>query len=333
MAKNSKDFLVSVADVAFYVDGALAFTGTTALNTSISVSMEDQEVTGGKGAKTLFKYKYGRKLSPTIEMADWNLSYIAANTGSQIDTALRDVCAIAECVTLTKGVGTLAHEPVAGGKVYVEKEDGTIVEANVKGSTITVGSADATVKATYKFKKSAKFITIDADSAPLIGTLILSADRYNNKKGKVGQVQIEIPSFQPNGTFDISLEAEGVSSFSIEGDALAVDGDSCADGTVYAYVTEVNDGDADVAITDIAVTPAEVAIKGKGTADLSVIGLRGGLYSNVSIDASECEFASETIATATVKDGTITGVAAGTTYVTVTHKASGCKDIIKVVVS
>ena len=247
MAKNSKDFLVSVADVAFYVDGALAFTGTTALNTSISVSMEDQEVTGGKDAKTLFKYKYGRKLSPTIEMADWNLSYIAANTGSQIATALRDVCAIAECVTLTKGVGTLAHEPVAGGKVYVEKEDGTIVEASVKGSTITVGSADATVKATYKFKKSAKFITIDADSAPLIGTLILSADRYNNKKGKVGQVQIEIPSFQPNGTFDISLEAEGVSSFSIEGDALAVDGDSCADGTVYAYVTEVNDGDADVA--------------------------------------------------------------------------------------
>lgn len=131
MAKNSKDFLVSVADVAFYVDGALAFTGTTALNTSISVSMEDQEVAAGKGAKTLFKYKYGRKLSPTIEMADWNLSYIAANTGSQIATALRDVCAIAECVTLTKGVGTLAHEPVAGGKVYVEKEDGTIVEASV----------------------------------------------------------------------------------------------------------------------------------------------------------------------------------------------------------
>lgn len=69
------------------------------------------------------------------------------------------------------------------------------------------------------------------------------------------------------------------------------------------------------------------------TADLSVIGLRGGLYSNVSIDASECEFVSEAVATATVKDGTITGVAAGTTYVTVTHRASGCKDIVKVVVS
>lgn len=333
MAKNSKDFLVSVADVAFYVNDTLAFTGTTALNTSISVSMEDQEVTGGKGAKTLFKYKYGRKLAPTIEMADWNLAYIAANTGSAIATGLRDVFQIAECVTLTKGVGTLTKTPVTGEKVFVEKEDGSIVEVLPSGNSITVGNADATVKATYKFSKSVKYITIDADSAPLIGRLVLTADKYNNTKGKVGQVQIEIPSFQPNGTFDLSLEAEGVSSFSIEGDALAVEGASCSDGTVYAYVTEVPDAESDVAISDIAVTPAEVTIKGKGTATLSVIGIRGGLYSNVSIDAKDCDFASETAGTATVKDGVITGVAAGTAYVTVTHKTSGAKDIVKVVVS
>lgn len=335
MAKNSKDFLVSVADVAFYVNDVLAFTGTTALNTSISVSMEDKEVTGGKGAKTLYKYKYGRKLSPTIEMADWNLAYIAANTGSQIATGLRNVCAIGECVTLTNGVGTLAKEPVAGEKVFVERENGAIVAADrVEGSTITVNSAkDEVVKATYKFKKTANYITIDADSAPLIGTLILTADKYNNKKGKVGQVQIEIPSFQPNGTFDLSLEAEGVSSFSIEGDALAVEGTSCTDGTVYAYVTEINDGDSSVDITDIAVTPAELAIKAKGSATLSVIGLRGGLYSNVSIDAADCTFVPDSSATATVKDNIVTGGTAGTTYITVTHKATGCKDIVKVVVS
>ena len=40
MAKKSKDFLVSTADVAFYVDDKLAFTGTTSLNTSLSVSMK-----------------------------------------------------------------------------------------------------------------------------------------------------------------------------------------------------------------------------------------------------------------------------------------------------
>ena len=34
--ERSKDFLVSTADVAFLVNGQLAFTGTTSLNTSIS---------------------------------------------------------------------------------------------------------------------------------------------------------------------------------------------------------------------------------------------------------------------------------------------------------
>lgn len=47
MVKKSKDFLVSTADVVFMHNGMLAFTGTTSLNTSISVSMEDQEITGG----------------------------------------------------------------------------------------------------------------------------------------------------------------------------------------------------------------------------------------------------------------------------------------------
>ena len=68
--KHSKDFIVSTADVAFFVNDMLAFTGTTSLNTSIAVSMEDQEITGGKGNKVLYKYKYGRKLAPSIEMAE-----------------------------------------------------------------------------------------------------------------------------------------------------------------------------------------------------------------------------------------------------------------------
>ena len=119
--ERSKDFLVSTADVAFLVNGQLAFTGTTSLNTSISVSMEDQEITGGKGNKTLYKYKYGRKLAPSIEMAEWNLAYIAANVGSTVFEGLKDVFAVAECVTLTNGVGTLNKVPT--GKVFVEKAD------------------------------------------------------------------------------------------------------------------------------------------------------------------------------------------------------------------
>lgn len=330
MANNSKDFLVSVADVAYFVDGMLAFTGKTALNTSISVSMEDQEITGGKGAKVLYKYKYGRKLSPTIEMADWNLAYIAVNVGSAIAENLKDVYVVGECVTLTKGVGTLKKTPV--GEVFIERADGTTAKVSPVGNTITVGSEDGTVSATYKFSSVVKNITIDADSIPMIGELVLTADKCNNKKGRVGQIQIDIPSFQPNGTFDISLQADGVSSTSISGDALAVEGESCSDGSaIYAYISEIPVAETEIAVNDIAVTPAVFTIKKGAKQPLSVVGIRGGIFANVSIDPADCVFGVETEATATVKDGVVTAVAAGTTYISV--KYGNAEDTVKVTVT
>jgi hypothetical protein len=329
MAKNSKDFLVSTADVAFIVNGTLAFTGTTSLNTSIAVSMEDQEITGGKGQKTLYKYKYGRKLAPSIEMAEWSLAYIAANVGSSVTEGLKDVFSIAECVTLTAGIGTLNKVPV--GKVFVEKSDGTTVEVTPVGSTITVGSTDDTVSVTYKYNTTVKRITIDAESTPLVGELILTADKHNNMKGKVGEVQIDVPSFQLSGTFDISLESGGTTTTKLDGDALAVEGDTCTDGSVYAYITEVPSVASTVTANDIAVTPAVITLEVDEEKQLNVIGIKGGLYSNIAIDTSDCTITSSDPLIATVTNGVVKGIADGTTYINVTY--GDLKDIVKVTVT
>ena len=327
--ERSKDFLVSTADVAFLVNGQLAFTGTTSLNTSISVSMEDQEITGGKGNKTLYKYKYGRKLAPSIEMAEWNLAYIAANVGSTVFEGLKDVFAVAECVTLTNGVGTLNKVPT--GKVFVEKADGTNVEVEPVGSTITVGDLNGKVLATYQYNTTVKRVTIDAESTPLVGELVMTADKHNNKKGKVGEVQIDIPSFQLSGTFDISLEASGTTTTKLDGDALAVEGASCADGSVYAYITEIPSVASSVAVNDLAVTPAVINIAVHEEKKLNIIGIKGGLYSNVSIDAKDCVISSDEPSKATVSDGVVKGVAEGTTYINVAY--GDVKDVVKVTVT
>lgn len=329
MAKNSKDFLVSTADVAFIVDGMLAFTGTTSLNASIAVTMEDQEVTGGKGNKTLYKYKYGRKLAPSIEMAEWNLAYIAANVGSTIFQGLKDVFAVAECVTLSKGVGTLKKTPV--GKVFVEKTDGSTLEVAPEGSVITVGDADDTVRVTYRYSTTVKRVTVDAESTPMVGELILTADKHNNLKGKVGEVQIDVPSFQLSGTFDIALEASGTTTTKLDGNALAVEGATCSDGSVYAYITEIPSAESVVTVSDIAATPAVMELAVDETKKISVIGMKGGLYSNVGIEIADCTVTSEDSAVATVANGIVTGVGAGTTYVNVDY--NGVKDLIKVTVS
>lgn len=327
--ERSKDFLVSSADIAFLVDGMLAFTGTTSLNTSISVSTEDQEITGGKGGKTLYKYKYGRKLSLSIEMAEWRLAYIAANVGSSIFEGLEDVFSVAECVTLTNGVGTLKKVPV--GTVYVEMPDGSTVEVTPEGSAITVGEANGSVLATYQYNTNVKRITIDAASTPFVGKLVMTAEKHNNKKGKIGEVQIEVPSFQLSGTFDISLEASGNTTTKLDGDALAVESDSCSEGTVYAYITEIPSKEAAITVNDIAATPAVLNLAVGEQGALSIVGIKGGLYSNVAIDAADCTIVSENPATATIENGMVTAVAAGQTYIDIDY--NGIQDMVKVVVT
>lgn len=329
MYSNSKDFLVSTADVAFMVDGMLAFTGTTSLNTSISVSMEDQEITGGKGNKTLYKYKYGRKLAPSIEMAEWNLAFIAANVGSTIFEGLSDVFAVAERVVLKNGTGTLAKTPA--GSVFIEKADGSTVELTPEGSSITFGDQDDIVRATYKYNTSVKRVTVDAESTPLVGELILTADKHNNLKGKVGEVQIDVPSFQLSGTFDISLEASGNTTTKLDGDALAVDGLSCADGAVYAYITEIPSADAAVAVSEIAATPAILKLSANEAKQITVVGIKGGLYSNICLEASDCDFVCDNDAVAAVEAGKVTGKTAGTASITVTY--NGLEDVVQVIVA
>lgn len=327
----AKEFLVSTADVAFRINGALAFTGKTALNTSISVSEQDKEIAGGKGSKLLFKYKFGRRLSCSLELVDWNLAYIAANVGTTIFSGLKDVFVIGECVQLTAGVGTLAKTPV--GNVHVEKADGTIVDVKPVGSTITVGSADAKVTVTYQYNTDVKRITIDATTTPSLGELILSADKFSNATGKTGEVQIVVPSFQLNGTFDITLQSDSATTTKVDGDALAVEGATCADGAfVYAYITEIPLTTTSAAVAEISASPSVVNVEVAGTKTLTVIGIKGGMYANVALAASACTFVSGTPGTATVNAaGLVTGVASGTAYITVTY--NGITDIVKVVVA
>lgn len=68
-SKNAKDFLVSTADFAMYYDEILVCTGTTNLNTSVEVSMQEQNVNAGKGNQLIYSYKYGRELNVTLEAA------------------------------------------------------------------------------------------------------------------------------------------------------------------------------------------------------------------------------------------------------------------------
>ena len=338
MANNTKNFLVSTADFALYYNDILACTGTTNLNTSVEVSMQEQNVNAGKGNKLVYSFKYGRELNVTLEAANWDLRYVGANTGSKITEGLTDVYKLGECVQLTGGIGVLSTTPI--GQVAVELGDGNIITVDSNDTSIDLtafGLTNESVKATYQYNKVAKSITIDADTAPGVFRLVLDAERHNNRVGKVGSIQIIVPSYQPSGNFTMNFTPDGVTSTNIDGKALAVEGDTCADGSaVYAYVKEFDETASAVSVTEIAATPATINLDHSDTsttATISVIGLKGALYAPIELNNADCTFTSDHPEYATVgdHDGVVTAVAAGTVKITVTY--DGKTDEVDVVVA
>ncbi len=317
MNAKGKEFVVSVADFAFYIDGVLACTGVTNLSSSISVSMQEQAVNAGKGSRKVFSYKYGRELTAELEAADWKLEYIALQSGSQISNGIKGAYSLNECVTLTEGIGTINHSPIAGAKVGVELPNGTFIEVTVDGTSIdlsTYGLTNEKVKATYQYNTLSKRITIDAESTPYIGKLVLQADKHNSKKGKVGVVEITIPSYSLDGNFDISFTPDGVTSTKMSGSALAVEGDTCEDGgSVYAYITEIDDKSTDIAISEVAISAPSTSIKTGASMNLSVVGIIGVMYKPVEIDPSECTFSVVDAGSTGLTVGDKTGVVSGAT--------------------
>ena len=338
MGRNkADDFVPSTADFLFYHGDKLACKGTANLEAAIKASMENKDITAGKSNRLVFSYIYGRKIAITLTAANWDLSYLSAQVGSEIFVGLSDVYKQDECVVLTAGIGTLATTPVSGTNVSVELPNGLFVEITPVGSTIDLTSYGLTtesIKATYKYNTTVKSVTVDATSTPMIGRLVLNADKYNNSVGKIADLQIEIPSYQLDGAFELSMTPDGVASSNLSGTALAVDGNTCTDGSVYAYVKEIPSVATEYPIIDIAATPSTITLSlaGTKTSTLSVLGIRGGLYSNVSIANTDCTFTSGTPATATVSTaGVITGVAAGTSIITVTTQ--GKTDTVNVTVT
>lgn len=326
MNTKGKEFVVSVADFAFYINDVLACTGTTNLSSSISVSMQEQAVNAGKGNQKVFSYKYGRELTAELEAADWKLEYIALQSGSQISKGIKDFYSLNECVTLVDGIGTIDYAPIPGAKIGVELPNGTFQEVEADGTTIDLTSFGLTnekVRVTYQYNVMSKRITIDAESTPYVGKLILQADKHNSRKGKVGTVEIVIPAYSLDGNFDISFTPDGVVSTKLSGTALAVEGDTCSDGgAVYAYITEKDNDDAEIGVSDIVIVAPATSIKANATMDLSVEGIISSLYAPIQLDVSKVTFSVTPGEATGTSVGANTGkVTAGSTPGTATIKA------------
>jgi hypothetical protein len=307
MADNT--FLVSVANVLALnpTTNAALFYGKANLNSAFTLSMQETPVRGGVNNPLLYKFIHDRDLAVSIESATFGKDILAINVGSSIVNGAVNVWK-SECIQLSTNAGTLTETPV--GNVNVQKSDGTWVTVTPSGTTITVsGGGNTAVWAHYLYSDTVDRITIGTTTPPNTVKLVFTAEVRNQANSITEYLQIEVPYFQVDGNYELSLTADGVSTEKISGTALSVQGTQCSDGDYYAYVSWIPNT-ATVAYADIFATPSvfEPAVGDlPATQQLTVYGVRGGTYANVNITSS-CTYAMAAGSDADITVGASTGL-------------------------
>lgn len=282
---DTNTFLVSVAN-ALVLDPTtrqgIAY-GKANISSSFELSMANTDVRGGINNALLYKYMHDRDLMVNIEQAIFAKTYLGLNVGSSVLNSTVNVVNT-ECIQLTGDAGVLTETPI--GTVTVFKADGTVAYVTPVGKNITVPSGGATiVTAVYSYSDTVDRVSISTTKPPSVVTIILTAEVRNSAGTLVELLQIEVPRVQIDGNYTLSLSADGVSTESLKGNALKVDGTSCTDGDIYAYVSWIPVSSYTVPVAFIASTPNEISVSAAGTLpatqQITVYGVRGGIYSNV----------------------------------------------------
>lgn len=334
----SRQFLAGAATVDMLVGDQLIATATTLLDSSITVGSTAEEVRGGPGAKLLGKYYHTSTFDINLTDVLFKLEYFAFQTGSAIQR-IADVFTSEQVTLGAGGSGTITGTPA------VYQSYGTIGWAAKPGSdayqkitftekAFTVAGAKEGDIYCVKYistDNAARQITISSSFIPSEVTLVMTANLYRaggrgendvNNSSKIGIVQVLVPRFQFNGSMELSMTSTGVANSPIAGSALDNPSADCSDGGYYAIITEQLSGSSwydNVFALAIEDSDIELATT-TGTATLSVyaLPLNGAAFKPPYEDLT---FTSAANGTATVtQEGVVTGVAHGSTTVTVSIK-------------
>lgn len=334
----SRQFLAGAATVDMLVGDQLIATATTLLDSSITVGSTAEEVRGGPGAKLLGEYYHTSTFDINLTDVLFKLEYFAFQTGSAIQQ-IADVFTSEQVTLGAGGSGTITGTPA------VYQSYGTIGWAAKPGSdayqkitftekAFTVAGAKEGDIYCVKYistDNAARQITISSSFIPSEVTLVMTANLYRaggrgendvNNSSKIGIVQVLVPRFQFNGSMELSMTSTGVANSPIAGSALDNPSADCSDGGYYAIITEQLSGSSwydNVFALAIEDSDIELATT-TGTATLSVyaLPLNGAAFKPPYEDLT---FTSAANGTATVtQEGVVTGVAQGSTTVTVSIK-------------
>ena len=324
-------FTAGPARALFFYGQQLIGVGKTLSDTTFDASITGEEVRGGPGNLLYGKYFHDSNLNIQITDAMFNLQYVAASLGVDVNqggVSLYESPKAGETVS-TGGKITLTETAVAfDGTIlawYKKPADDDWTVATVSENAITIPSAKNgdhyCVKYFYQ-NMNAKSITIKAQYVPKTLHLVLINDLYSGdvanvaaSTSKYGRLITDIPQYQLDGSQNLSWSATSTATVSLNGSALAIDdGASCEEDPIYGTMTqEIFGAKWQDDVKAVAVANADLELAKNATETLQVYAVFGGGVASRMMDNSNFKFAVESGTSANVGEntGVITATSTG----------------------
>ena len=334
-------FTAGPARAIFFYGQKLIGVGKTLSETIFNASITGEEVRGGPGNLLYGKYFHDPNLNIQITDAMFNLQYVAASLGVDVNqggVSLYESAKAGETVG-AGGKITLTETAVAfDGSIlawYKKPADDDWTVATVSENAITIPSAKTgdhyCVKYFYQ-NMNAKSITIKAQYVPKTLHLVLINDLYSGdvanvaaSTSKYGRLITDIPQYQLDGSQNLSWSATSAATVSLNGSALAIDdGTSCEEDPIYGTMTqEIFGAKWQDDVKAVAIGNADIDLAKSASETLQVYAVFGGGVASRMMDNSNFNFTVESGGTsASVNEsGVVTATTtAGTAVISVTLK-------------
>lgn len=334
-------FTAGPARALFFYGQQLIGVGKTLSETTFDASITGEEVRGGPGNLLYGKYFHDSNLNIQITDAMFNLQYVAASLGVDVNqggVTLYESAKAGETVGAS-GKITLTETAVAfDGAIlawYKKPADDDWTVATVSDNAITIPSAKTgdhyCVKYFYQ-NMNAKSITIKAQYVPKTLHLVLINDLYSGdvanvaaSTSKYGRLITDIPQYQLDGSQNLSWSATSTATVSLNGSALAIDdGTSCEEDPIYGTMTqEIFGAKWQDDVKAVAIGNADIDLAKSASETLQVYAVFGGGVASRMMDNSNFNFTVESGGTSASVNasGVVTATTtAGTAVISVTLK-------------
>ena len=324
---------VGSAELIDKTSGEKVADANTLVNSGMNFTVTAEDIRGGLANKLLAQYFHDSGLAITLEDALFDLNYIALNTGSTISVGgdimtTEQVTSTLNTITVTGtprpflGLGVIGWYQVAGTTTWTKITfTGSVANTTIEsGQTVCVryvvadsASEQITVSSTFIPDQCYLLLTLPLFKTGMDTTVYSSAS-------KVGEIQVEVPTFQLSGAMDMALTSSGTTTSSISGNALSsvVASGGCSAEGVYANIKKIIVGQDEFAnVLKIAVLGGDIDLTVGDTTTLTIIKYYGAKIANSIVENSKLTFTSVTPAVASVglHTGLITALTSGSTLI------------------